>query len=170
MDVDEPAVEEELLYRVVSAAARRHDRRIAILAVCAIAVIVAIAVPLIAASGQRRAAGDVDPQAAIYAAALERVAPDGATVDERSIPADVRKVLRDRVGQAVVFVTERPTTSTAGHGEQVIVFGRLVVTGVRASLPVDVRCGPLCGQGELLTLVDRHGVWGVVAVRRSWMT
>lgn len=85
--------------------------------------------------------------------------PSGATRCTAIPAAVVREVDRRLPGQ-VRFV-EHPRSPFRSGDPAVVTFGRLDVTGARATLHRDLVCGSLCGQGETLILSRVDGRWQV---------
>jgi hypothetical protein len=127
-------------------------------------------------------------QAQIYAVAIDAVAPGRATVSARIricrapanrmpgqrcadgvIPIDVRRRIVALLGGRVNFVQNRPSPARRGD-PPVIVLGRSPVGGATATLDVDVRCGPMCGQGETLVLSRSGGAWQVTGRSGIWVS
>jgi hypothetical protein len=84
----------------------------------------------------------------------------GVPCSDSPIPADVQRVVHNLLGNRVRFSAHPPNPSGSG-GPTVIVFGDLHVTGNRATLGIELFCGPLCGSGRTLVLTQRAGQWQV---------
>ena len=140
---DEADVGEELAVRVVSAAQRRRVRRLVIAGLVALTLGGGLAVGLTHRSGADRGPAAVAQQ--------HSKSPDPQTRAE--IYAAARAFFPDNPGS-----------------KRHVVFGRLVVHGDHARLPVSLLCGPLCGLGEELTLAREDGTWQVTAVRHTWIS
>lgn len=74
-----------------------------------------------------------------------------------ALQQQIRRITEDRVR----FTHSPPTP--AAHSPMIRI-GTATLTGDRAQVPVDVSCGPLCGQGDT-KVVTRHGAeWRVTGV------
>lgn len=136
------------MLRVVSAARRRRNRRLAIVAVVALATVLAIALPLAMASEDKPAP-------------IASSAPVAGLVVKDGTRAEIYAAARARYASVL-------DSSRVGRAH--LEFGRLTVTGARAKLRVDLVCVPICGRGEELTLVKQGGSWQVVAARTTWVS
>jgi hypothetical protein len=65
-----------------------------------------------------------------------------------------------QVGSAVRFVSRPPVALPPGRS-RLAVLGRAQLAGSRATVPVTVLCGPMCGEGETLVLTRSGGQWRV---------
>ena len=86
----------------------------------------------------------------------------------QSVQDEVRAALPD-----VRFVTRAETAGL--HGGVLVRFGRITYSdgaATRAYLPVDVYCGPLCGEGTTLVLTRQaNGTWAVTGrAGTSWIS
>jgi hypothetical protein len=84
----------------------------------------------------------------------------GVPCSDTPIPVDVQRMVRKLLGTRVQFSDHPPNPSGSGD-PTVIVFGDLRVTGHRATLGMELLCGPLRGNGRTLVLTRRAGQWQV---------
>ncbi|MDT4912117.1 MAG: hypothetical protein QOC66_1245 [Pseudonocardiales bacterium] len=125
--------------------------------------------------------GQISDRAAIYAAALihrsEPSTPAGVDVRDRicekaitdpgtkcrdsAIPLSVRREIAQLMPYGVHFVAREPGALN-GTAPPLIVFGALAITsGKRATLGIEMFCGPLCGDGKTLVLARTDDGWRV---------
>lgn len=198
-DVDDPRA--AMTERVLAAARRRALRRRATHVVLALVAVVAVGVGIPVALGAARhtpdptsAAGRADPdvRAQIYAAALaggpdpqplqhrlyvhDRVCDSvpsqelTATCEGARVPAAVQADVRALVGPRVRFLAAPPPPDRVGDAT-VVSFGALHVRDDRATLAMQVLCGPMCAQGETLVLRRHDGQWQVSGTTGpAWIT
>jgi hypothetical protein len=152
MHLDDPDadVEEVLVLRVVSAAQRRRVRRAVVGGLLVIVAAGGTAIGLTHRSG-----------AAPRAFSTPAV---GVHLDN-AVRAEIYAVARARYAS----VLDRSDADLT-RGRSKVEFGRLTVTGDRATLRVNLVCVPLCGHGDELTLARRDGAWRVIAVRQIWLS
>jgi hypothetical protein len=149
VDVGDQPVEEVLVLRVVSAARRRRNRRMALLAALGLATVLAVAVPLAVTSERRPTTPTAHP------------APVRGSVVPAAIRAEILTAARVRYAAVL---------ESTGARQMHLEFGRLAVAADRATLEINLVCVPLCGRGEELTLRKRKGEWQVVGARTTWLS
>lgn len=98
--------------------------------------------------------------------------PGREPCDLASIPAAVQVEVASAV-PGVRFVTRQQAMGL--RGGVLVRFGPITYSdgaAARAYLPIDVRCGALCGEGTTLVLAARaDGTWSVVGTSgRSWIS
>jgi hypothetical protein len=120
-----------------------------------------------------------DDQAQIYAAALASRGQGHQTVYVRTricstvarrpaaqhcyagvIPDPVQRRVSALLGGRVRFVAG-PDIPFGASGRNLVVFGAIGMRGDRATLPIEVLCGSLCGEGRTLTLARSGDGWAV---------
>jgi hypothetical protein len=148
-----PAVEEVLVLRVVSAAQRRRVRRAVVAGLLVIVAGGGVAIGMTHRSGALPIAAST-PGGGLIEPAIARTGQEKAR-------AEIYAVARARYASAI---------ESARVGGTHLEFGRLNVSGDRATLQVNFVCLPLCGHGEELILADQDGTWRVIAVRQTWLS
>jgi hypothetical protein len=156
-DADQP-VEDVLVLRVVSEAHRRRARRAVVAGLLVIIASGGAAIGLTHRSGAEPTARPAPPS---RSTPLGTTAPPADLAAGNATRADILAVAR------VHYASARQSGS---EGKTHLEFGRLTVTGSRATLQVNFVCMGLCGHGEELILAKRHAAWRVVGVRQTWMS
>lgn len=86
------------------------------------------------------------------------------------IPADVQAEIRAALGPDVRFVPEPPSAVASGK-RLVITLGPPHIDGDRATISVEILCGPLCGEGSTLVLHRLGDTWVRTGTEgRSWIS
>lgn len=158
MDDLEQPVEEVLVLRVVSEAQRRRARRLVVAGLVVIVASGGVAIGLTHRTGAEPSARGVVPA---------RSTPLGSTTPPADLAVDAAtraEILA--VARAHYAAVRHPGSESRTHRE----FGRLSVTGDRATLQVNFVCMGLCGHGEELILAEQGASWQVVGVRQTWMS
>lgn len=136
------------------------------------------------------ASSPVSDRAAIYAAALRAhwapSTPSAAFVRDQvcttviskpmsqcadsPIPMSVRREVARLLPFPVHFLAQRWGPQT-GQVTSLIVFGTMSVAGDRATLAIEIFCGPMCGEGKTLVLARTNEIWRVTGTTgREWIT
>jgi hypothetical protein len=145
MDEGDEPVEDLLVQRVVDEAQRRRVRR----------AVAAGVITLVAAGG-------------VAIGLTHRFAAEPAAHDVAVVAANDGAAERAEI-QALVQARYASTAERGPHRTHVE-FGRLIVTGTRARLQVNIVCVPLCGHGEEVSLAYRDGSWQITGTRVTWLS
>jgi hypothetical protein len=84
----------------------------------------------------------------------------GSQCDDGPIPVDVQRQVGSLTGYPVHFV-RLPRSPENVHAPALVIFGALAIVEDRATLGMEILCGPLCGQGRTLVLARTAAGWQV---------